>query len=122
MLCQNSVDHNFSKINVQYSHDAYGSKYTIAEKEPSFLCRWFKNPCYNEFTQLVSAFCLGVILSPWSYGIKWFLAFIIVYEFVFGFIVNFQMPYWRPLARIGIICASILGWILGRIAVERPFR
>ena len=102
--------------------DKNNLRYIIETKHPTNLCNWFRKPNNNEFVQLVTAFTLGVILSPWSAGLKWFLAFIVIYELVLGYVVRFQMPYWRPLARAGIICASIFGWILGRTAVSRPIR
>lgn len=82
----------------------------------------FTNLNYNETAQLFMAFSLGVVLSPFSTGIKWFLLFIILYEVLYGYMVKFQMPYWRPLGRLGIFCASILGWILGRYAVQKPLK
>lgn len=90
--------------------------------DTNFLTGRFKNYNYNEAVQLIVAFTFGVIFSPFSIGMLWFLIFIIAYEIFYGWVVGFKMPFWRPFARLGIVCASILGWITGRLSVGRPIR
>jgi hypothetical protein len=85
---------------------------------------FFRNPNYTEFAQLVSAFVLGLVFSPFSFGVIYFVAFIIVYEIAYAYFSRLERPYWRLEGRIGIEAAAIAGFIIGRILVgfDDPLR
>lgn len=90
----------------------------------AWLDTMFRNPRYNEFSQQIIAFCLGVLFSPWSWGFIYYLAFLILYEIVTAYMTWCQPPYWCLSSRIGIVAASLLGFIVGRIIVgyEHPLK
>lgn len=69
--------------------------------------------------QLITTFSLGVLFSPWSYGIFYLLLFIIMYEVVFFYYTGPYNPYWNPEVRGGVILAAILGFIVGRVFAEQ---
>ena len=77
----------------------------------------FRNPDNNEFCQLVSALCLGILFSPWSWGFLYFIGFLLLYEVITAYFTWCQAPYWNMMTRLGVIAASLLGFILGRILV-----
>lgn len=76
---------------------------------------YFRNDRCCDFGQIVAAFTLGIIFSPWSWGLLYFLLFIIGYELVAIYMTAAEEPYWRFETRIGVIAASILGFVIGRI-------
>lgn len=78
---------------------------------------FFCNTSNNDFVQLIGAFCTGVLFSPWSWGLRWFVAFLIVYEVLAIYFTRCDSLYWKFSTRIGVVCASLLGFILGRILV-----
>jgi len=80
-----------------------------------YLEYYFCNPKNTEFAQLVSAFLISLILSPWSWGFYYFFGFLIIYEFICIIGTQCREPYWRLGFRISVILASMLGWIIGRI-------
>jgi hypothetical protein len=80
---------------------------------------------------LIFSFCIGVLLSPWSWGFWWFLAFLVIYEIVWliycrwwkeeavslgAFLGNHDEIYigWSAFARFGIVIASVAGFLVGR--------
>jgi len=88
----------------------------------SYFAKWWCNLEYNEALQILVAFSLGLVFSPFTYSLPVFFLFIAVYEIFFGYVVGWQMPYWRQLGRFGIFFTSLAGWILGRIVASRPLR
>lgn len=85
---------------------------------------YFKNDAYPEIAQILASFALGILFAPWSWGPLYFITFLIAYEIVCGYFTRGQAPYWRLEARVGILFASILGFIIGRTLVghQDPFR
>jgi hypothetical protein len=83
----------------------------------------FRNPNYTELLQLISAFALGIILSPWSWGFLFFILYVVLYEIAIAIVNHMQYPYWRLEFRCAIVCASVFGFIIGRslIGYEDPF-
>jgi hypothetical protein len=64
--------------------------------------------------QVLIAFCLGVIFSPFSYGFALFIFYLVVYELLYAIFTGVCYPYWAPLFRLAVVAASIYGWIIGR--------
>jgi len=80
------------------------------------------NENYNIHSQLIIAFCTGLVFSPWSYGWIFFVIFLIVWEVMYGFATKFKHPRWNLAERILIIVISLLGWTVGRLLVgQQPF-
>jgi hypothetical protein len=69
--------------------------------------------------QLITSFCFGVLLAPFSWGFFFFLLFLILYELGFyQFCIQTNFLEYDPLiVRLGIVAASIYGWIIGRYLV-----
>lgn len=86
--------------------------------------RYFHNPANTEMVQVVSAFAVGVIFSPWSRALLLFITLLVVYELLYFYSTSFSLPYWRLEGRAAILMASILGFILGRTLVgfDDPIR
>lgn len=69
---------------------------------------------YPVAAQLVVGFFIGVLLSPYSTGIVYVIAFFVVYELLIYVITEGKPPYWNFYDRLGIVCAYLLGWVSGR--------
>lgn len=76
--------------------------------------------------QLLVAFLIGLLTSPWSFGFVYFITFIIIYEIILAFVYSqCTEDYIYTLElRFGIIIVSILGFLFGRILVgfSNPFQ
>lgn len=79
--------------------------------------RYFNNPGNTEMVQVISAFAIGVIFSPWNRALLLFITFLIVYEVIYLYTTSFNLPYWRLEGRVAIVMASIFGFIVGRTLV-----
>lgn len=64
--------------------------------------------------QIIIAFMLGVLFSPWSYGLLYFLLFLLVYEIILIYFCRTHSEKWCIDVRIGVFAASILGFVIGR--------
>ena len=64
--------------------------------------------------RLFLAFGVTLVFAPWGYGITYFLLFALIFEVVF-FCRCETYPFKD---RLGALCASILGWLLGRLLME----
>ena len=83
----------------------------------SFGDMMFRNSRYNDFSQSIWSFCLGLLFSPWSWGFLYYLIFLFLYEVATAYMTSCQPPYWCFMSRIGIVASSLLGFIIGRIIV-----
>ena len=79
--------------------------------------RYFNNNKATEMYQVILAFTIGILFSPWNNGLILFIIFIIAYEILYFYATGFQTPYWRLEGRLAIFMASILGFIIGRTLV-----
>lgn len=77
---------------------------------------WFCNPKCTPMAQVIMSLAWGVLLSPWSSGIFFLIAFIIVYELFYYIFTRGDPLYYNVFVRTGVICASIAGFIIGRTA------
>ena len=78
---------------------------------------YFNNGNATEMYQVILAFTIGVLFSPWNNGLFLFILFLIAYELLYFYATGFQLPYWRLEGRVAIVMASILGFIIGRTVV-----
>lgn len=69
---------------------------------------------YSPLGQTIAAVGIGILLSPYSAGIIWFLIFIILYEALYYYYTGGTSTLWQSETRIGVIFGSIFGWLLGR--------
>lgn len=79
-----------------------------------FICSWFCNDKYTPMAQVIVALTWGIILSPWSSGLIFLVASIIIYEIVYYIFTRGRFPYYNVFVRTGAMMASILGYIIGR--------
>ena len=81
------------------------------------------NEQHNIYAQSIIAFCMGLILSPWSMGWIYFLLFLIVWEILYAIATQCHESRWTFQQRLFIIFISFCGWILGRVLVgySNPF-
>ena len=78
---------------------------------------WIYNEKATLLFSIIFAITLGIIFSPWSYGLIYYMVSIIIWEILFGLATGFQYPYWNPIERIAIFFSGFLGWIVGRTVV-----
>ena len=79
-----------------------------------WLETWFCNPKYTPMAQVIVAIVWGIILSPWSQGLIFLVASVIAYEVAFYLFTRNHPQCYNNFTRTGVICASILGYIVGR--------
>lgn len=75
------------------------------------------NDKYNINSQLIIAFCSGLIFSPWSYGWVFYIVFLLIWELLYALATRCKPSKWNPWERILLIVVSLLGWTIGRILV-----
>lgn len=68
----------------------------------------------TELNQLVFSFAIGLLFGPMSWGIIYYVIFIIIYEIIIFYITSGLPPTWRLLSRVSINAAALIGWVLGR--------
>ena len=74
---------------------------------------------FTPLLALTTGFGFSMLLAPLSCGIIFFIIFIVTYEIVLAFYSNWICDY---KLRIGVLFASILGFIIGSILVSKnPF-
>ena len=56
---------------------------------------------------------LGMLLSPWTYGIFMAVLFFLFWEAIFYYIMG-DSHHWQPCIRAGCLMGLILGWLIGR--------
>ena len=79
------------------------------------LCEWFfYNDDYTPLVQVITAFSLGVIFSPWTFGIIVLLFLLLIYELVIYTGTQGNPGYWNFGFRGGIILAYLAGFVIGR--------
>lgn len=86
----------------------------VWEPFASLVTRFFCNEDRTAMVQLVSAIVFGILLSPWSGGLFFLVAFIIVYELAFYVFTKGDPRYYDLETRPCIIAGSLFGYILGK--------
>lgn len=67
---------------------------------------------HSSLFQIATAFFFSLLLAPTSAGIVYVILFLVLWEVGLAIIYKLEVCF---LARIGIVCASLLGFILGRL-------
>lgn len=75
------------------------------------------NPKSTLLYQIIFAVAMGITFSPWSYGLVYYIIFVMIWELLYGYFLSFDFNVWNPLERLGVVLAGFLGWIIGRNAV-----
>ena len=69
---------------------------------------------YSLYLLVTSAFFFGIIFGPLSYGIKYFIAYLIFYELIVLWVTSDIQPGYRFYVRVLVNLASIIGWLFSR--------
>ena len=85
------------------------------------LQRYFLNPRYTEFLQMIVGFAVGLAFGPFSLGLGYLLAFIIAYEIVY-YVVARGRCCWSFPGRVAVELATLLGWLVGRTLTRTPIK
>lgn len=80
----------------------------------SWINAIFCNDKNTPMMQVITSFTFGVLLSPWSSGLFFLVVFIIIYEIFYYVFTKGDARYYDSFTRCGVICSSILGYIVGR--------
>lgn len=75
---------------------------------------WFCCNDYSPMAQVIIAFVYGLLLSPWSYGLFFLTCTIISLELLYFIFTKGNPKYYNLFVRLGVICSSISGFIIGR--------
>lgn len=67
---------------------------------------------FTSLSQMIVSFAFGVLLSPLSFGLLWYLLFIFTYEILYFCTTHHE--YWNFYTRAAVIITAIFGWIVGR--------
>jgi len=62
---------------------------------------------------MILSFMIGVIFSPWSRGLLYYLIFTFILE-AYHYTTDIL---WCPLHRVGLFLSGLLGFIVGRLLV-----
>lgn len=85
--------------------------------ERGICYRYFNNPRSSALLSIIVSFTFGLIFSPWNQGLLYFIIFLILYEGFIFYVTRYDWSQQRLFVRTGIICTSILGFIVGRYVV-----
>lgn len=79
-------------------------------------------------TILLMSFCIGIIIGPTSFGLLYYVMFLLLYEIVVLFLTQGGKKYRHgdTLFRVFYISAGLMGWIVGRtinsnVLENKPF-
>lgn len=67
---------------------------------------------------IFGSFVISLVLAPYSLGFIFFLLFLIIYEFFWGYFTRMQHPRYNPIVRAMVVIASILGFSIGRLIIK----
>lgn len=82
---------------------------------------YFCHECSTTASQMIIAFVLGLLFSPFNMGLIYVLLLIIINEILVYIFSNGVKPrYWDPLERCGVVCSTVLGFIIGRTLSFKP--
>jgi hypothetical protein len=62
---------------------------------------------------IVFSFVLGLIFSPFSSGGKFFIFYLLASQLLYVYVAMARYP-WTPENALGSICASFMGFVIGR--------
>lgn len=81
---------------------------------------WLRNDDYIPPAQMIVSFTLGLVFSPWGWGVFWLVAYSAAYEIIYYILVAGDRRYWQLETRIGALLSTFLGWVVGRTIVGLP--
>lgn len=76
----------------------------------------FRSKGYTPTAQVISSFCVGILFSPYSWGLLYFVMFMIIFELLEYIFTQGDPEFYQVTTRLGVICGYFLGWIIGRRA------
>jgi hypothetical protein len=86
----------------------------LVEPFATWIHNWFCNDKYTPMAQIIVSTSWGILLSPFSSGLFFLLVFIIFYEILYYIFTKGDPKYYNSFVRVGVICGSIFGYIVGR--------
>ncbi len=75
---------------------------------------------YPILFQLILSFVVGLILAPFSQGLLLWLVYVFVFEAIYIYQTNLHYCTQSTAVRLGVLCAGLFGFILGRTLVGDP--
>jgi len=78
----------------------------------NYCKKWYCCESNTEFNQIIIAFTYGLLFGSLSWGLLWFIIFVVIYE-CFLFYVTDGLNY-KWITRIVVNLFLIFGWVLGR--------
>lgn len=85
---------------------------------PNPFTMYFKNENYTPMAQVIVAFTIGILSSPWCSGLEFLIIFRSVQEILYWFFTQGDPRYYDVFTRAAVINASFLGYIIGRMASD----
>ena len=85
------------------------------------LSKYFRNPDNSLGAQIIFAIAFGLLLSPYSFGLVTYLAFVVVYEALYYAATKGDPAYYGDFySRLVVNMFGITAFIVGRILVGLP--
>lgn len=87
----------------------------------SAIGAYFRNPDYGVVEQSITGIAIGLLLSPYSFGLITYLVFIIAYESIYYAATRGDPRYAGDFySRFIVNTFSVVAFIVGRILVGQP--
>ncbi len=78
---------------------------------------YFNPDGYTPLFQIILAFTIGVIFSPYSSGIYYLIIIILIFEIIYAYQCNCNYTNEKSFLRGALILTAILGWLFGRVSI-----
>ena len=86
----------------------------MLDKVKNYAQNYYCSEYTTDLNQIALGFVLGLLFGGFSSGLIWFIIYVILFEIYIYYITRELDTEWKLLSRIGINCATLIGWILGR--------
>lgn len=84
------------------------------ENKTTWINKCVQNENNSPMMQVIVSFVWGILLAPWSAGMIFLAASIILFEIFIYVFTKGNPKYYNTFVRTGVICSSVLGFIVGR--------
>lgn len=78
------------------------------------LQSFFLNPHYTQLMQILTSITIGIIFGPFTNSLMLYTVYLIAYEVLYLFVSQARWPWYSIKFRTVVVCAGILGFIIGR--------
>jgi hypothetical protein len=69
---------------------------------------------YNYMHNIIFSFAIGLVFSPFSSGLKYYIAFTLASVFLNAFVTRMTYPYWNIESTCASLAMGFMGFISGR--------